>query len=61
MFRPAYSSDYFKAIENATELSSSSAMGTTSSPPSQGENVPLRWIPWEVYIMVSEHLSYILF
>ena len=58
MFRPAYSTDYFNVTENATELSSSNAMGgNTASQSSQAENIPLRWIPWEVYIMVSERLS----
>ncbi len=37
MFRPVYSGDYFRDVENDH----------------QGDVLPLRWIPWEVYIMVS--------
>ena len=51
MFRPAYSSDYFKATENGTEISPSNTMAA-SSQSSLGDLIALRWIPWEVYVMV---------
>ena len=56
MFRPGYSSDYFKASENSNEISSSTRM---SSEPIQEDLIPLRWIPWEVYIMVRTMYKYI--
>ena len=56
MFRPGYSSDYFKASENSNEISSSTRM---SSEPIQEDLIPLRWIPWEVYIMVRTKMSYL--
>ena len=56
MFRPGYSSDYFKASENSNEISSSTRM---SSEPIQEDLIPLRWIPWEVYIMVRTKILYI--
>ena len=56
MFRPGYSSDYFKASENSNEISSSTRM---SSEPIQEDLIPLRWIPWEVYIMVRTKISYV--
>ena len=49
MFRPAYSSDYFKTTENVKDGPTANAMATSSS---IGDVIPLRWIPWEVYIMV---------
>ena len=45
MFRPAYSSDYFKTTENVKDI-------TTANATNQEDVIPLRWIPWEVYIMV---------
>ena len=56
MFRPGYTSDYYKASENSNEISSSTRM---SSEPIQEDLIPLRWIPWEVYIMVRTKISYI--
>ena len=56
MFRPGYTSDYYKASENSNEISSSTRM---SSEPIQEDLIPLRWIPWEVYIMVGTKISYI--
>ena len=53
MFRPAYSSDYFKATENGTEISPSNTMAA-SSQSSLGDLIALRWIPWEVYVMVRD-------
>ena len=54
MFRPAYSSDYFKTTENVKDVPTANAMAASSS---QGDVIPLRWIPWEVYIMVRINIS----
>ena len=54
MFRPAYSSDYFKTTENVKDIPTANAMAASSS---QGDVIPLRWIPWEVYIMVRINIS----
>ena len=50
MFRSPYSTDYFKISEDINEIPSSNSMVSQSF---QGDLIPLRWIPWEVYIMVS--------
>ena len=53
MFRPAYSSDYFKTTENVKDI-------PTANASNQGDVIPLRWIPWEVYIMVRLNITKIL-
>ena len=53
MFRPAYSSDYFKTTENVKDI-------PTANASNQGDVIPLRWIPWEVYIMVRVNITKIL-
>ena len=56
MFRPSYSTDYFKVSEDINEIPSSNSMASQSF---HGDLIPLRWIPWEVYIMVRVKTTFI--